>query len=125
MAAVIRSSGKTTIVLPHALANKDVTRQTAAALEIFNMRLIAALLLVSCLAACTTARKAMGVVSDIGSKPESVSNAESNAASLEASSTSRGIIRADDMGKVSKQVPSGLIGDSKNSLYSGDPIPPQ
>lgn len=89
------------------------------------MRLIAALLLISCLAACSTARKAIGIVSDIGSKTESASNAQSNAARLEASSTSRGIIRADDMDKVSKQVPSGLIGDSKNSLHSGDPIPPQ
>ncbi len=89
------------------------------------MRLIAALFLITCLAGCSTARKAMGVISNIGSKTEPATNAQANAASIEATNTSRGIIRADDMDKVSKQVPSGLIADSKNSLHSGDPIAPQ
>jgi hypothetical protein len=125
MAAVIHSSGFSTIVLPRRLANADQTRQTARFTKGSPMRTIAALLILSCLAGCSVARKAVGVVSNIGSKTASATNAEASAANAEASSASRGIIRADDMGKVSKQVPSGLVGDTKNSLHSGDAIPPQ
>jgi hypothetical protein len=89
------------------------------------MRLIAALLIMSCLTSCSAARKAVGAVSNIGGKTESVTNAEASAASAEATSASRGITQANDMGKVSKQVPNGLVGDTKNSLHSGDAIAPQ
>jgi hypothetical protein len=89
------------------------------------MRVIAALLIISSLTACSAARKAVGAISNIGSKTEAATNAEASAASDEATSTARGITRADNIGKVSKQLPAGLIGDTKNSLHSGDPIPPQ
>jgi hypothetical protein len=124
-AAVIRSSGIVIIVLPQALANDPQTRQTAPLTERHNMRLIAVLLIISSLTACSVARNAVGVISNIGSKTESVQNAEASAAAAEATSVARGITRADDMGQISKQLPGGLVGDTKNSLHSGDPIPPQ
>jgi hypothetical protein len=89
------------------------------------MRIIVALLIISCLTGCSAARKAVGAVSNLGSKTEAATNAEASAANAEASSASRGITQATDMGKVAKQVPNGLVSDTKNSLHSGDAIAPQ
>jgi hypothetical protein len=89
------------------------------------MRQIFTLLILCSVTGCSVARKTVGVVSSIGSKTDSATNAEASAANAETTRVSRGIIRADDMGKVSKQVPDGLVSDSQNSLHSGDAIPPQ
>jgi hypothetical protein len=88
------------------------------------MRLIAASLVILSLAGCSTARKAMGFVTDIGSKADTA-NPETIAANSDASIAARGITRADDMKSVSKGKSGGLIGDTQHSLHSGDPIPPQ
>ncbi len=89
------------------------------------MRLIVLPLLILTLGGCSVARDAVGFVSNIGGKTASISNAEANVASSDASIAARGITRADNMDEVKKRVPEGLIGDSKNSLHSGDPVSPQ
>jgi uncharacterized protein YceK len=89
------------------------------------MRMIALPLLILTLSGCSVARDAVGFVSSIGSKSGTVTNAEANAASSDASIAARGITRADNMDDVKKRVPGGLVGDTKNSLHSGDPVTPQ
>jgi hypothetical protein len=89
------------------------------------MRLIALPLLILALGGCSVARSAVGFVSNIGGKTANVTNAEANAANVEASRVARGITQADDMDQLKKRVPGGLVGDTANSLHSGDPVSPQ
>jgi hypothetical protein len=88
------------------------------------------LLLVASLGGCSTARQAVGAVSNIGNifggtksgGQDDQAAAQNSAATSGAAST---IIRADDIKEASRGLPGGLVGDARHVLHSGDPVQPR
>jgi hypothetical protein len=81
------------------------------------------------LSACSTARKAVGAVSNLGGllgndQPAQAPQTTAAAGEAETAPVAKTII-ADDIKRASRGLPRGLEGDAKNILHSGDPVPPR